>query len=65
MPLAIICRSFILLKPIIDVSDAEKKNDKSARAKISIIFGKDSVEFIFSLCATGYIYSARYPGAGR
>jgi len=41
------CRRRILLKPIIEVSEAEKKNENSPRSKRSKkVMGKDIAEYI-------------------
>jgi hypothetical protein len=42
-------RSFILLKPMIEVSEAEKKKESAARKNSKIITGSDNTELILMI----------------
>lgn len=47
MPLTIICRNLILFMLIIEVSDAEKKNDRIIKKDKNITMGEDKSGIYF------------------
>ena len=56
MPLDNIWRRRILLKLIIDVSEREKKNEKTARTNINTIWGIDNMGSILLIYAKLAVY---------